>query len=416
MNNFEKIRLDELWSYPLFEALARRRSLRFPLGCEMINAPYSYKSKKEPVPLSDLELAILCWAGHGITGSIAGAIDATCNTFNSWIGRTHPNPCNDHKQDLLFYNDDGVFLYRPKPNNVVVEIKTVEDREKILTQYKEGLVKLQDGRPSLPDASWIKMNQWKENKPGTTTFMPVTDTTYEYINFLFAAFDDERWQIFDDRKGISAGIQKWIDNGYLNGPVVPISMLEGLMRDGVGGTGHYMVQNIGLASAAMGLNGHPWSGFVAMILMGGTPFSKGLGFRFVTGNDKMPTPVGIDGILESMAKPYHDPDEAVDIFLEEKFGPKGIFGAEYEGITPFKDKMMASKVIRPSQESEKVVRTYLHYLYDTYGRFPALIDAVAIPVAYTVAHADFDFYDQYLHDDYLSDTVKNHMKVWHNQG
>ncbi len=414
MNRFEKDRIDDIWTYPLFEALSRRRSLRFPKGCEISDAPYPFKSDQTPVPLSELELALLCWAGHGITGTIAGEIDVTTNTFNSWIGRTHPNPCNDQKQYLLFYNDDGVFLYHPQSADSIIEIETPEDRGKILTQYKEGLVKLQDNRPDIHQAALLKMNQWKENKPGTTTFMPINDVVYEYINMLFCAFDDERWQIIDDKTGKPAGVQKWVDNGFLNGPAVPITMMENLIVSVVGATGQYMLQNIALAATAMGLNGHPWAGFVAMVLMGGTPFSKGLGFRFVTGKDKMPTPVGIDGIVESLVPPYlNKADEVVGIFLDDKFGPKGMFDEGYEGSVPFKDRSMVSRVRRPSEESIAAVCAYVNYIYDTYGRFPAFVDALIIPAAFTATHADLDFYKKYHPEEYLSDTIKTHMDIWH---
>lgn len=416
MNSFEKTKIDELWNYPLFEALARRRSLRFPRGCEIADAPYPFKSEQKPVPLSQLELAILCWAGHGVTGTIVGELDVECCTFNSWIGRTHPNPCNDQKQCLLYYNDDGVFLYNPKSLETNVEIQVPDDREKILTQYEKGLTKIQDGRPDIPDSGYLKMNQWKENKAGTTTFMPITDVVYEYMNFLFLAFDDERWQIMDDRAGKAPGIKKWIDNGYLNGPVVPLTMVENSAATAVGSTGHYMLQNIGLAATAMGLNGHPWSGFVAMVLMGGTPFARGLGFRFVTGKDKMPTPVGIDKVIESGVPPYvKNMDETIDSYLNDKFGPKGLFDAGYEGVIPFKDRKIPSQARRPSEESIKVVRAYMNYVYDTYGRFPAFVDAVAIPCAYTATHADFDFYKKYYPDEYLSETIMNHMDKWHSE-
>ena len=414
MDDFEKTRIDGIWQYSLMDALANRRSIRFPRGCEITDAPYTFKSEQGPVPLTDLELAILCWAGHGITGTIAGELDVTCNTFNSWVGRTHPNPCNDQKQYLLFYNDDGIFIYNPKGSNATVEIKTPDDREKILTQYKEGLIKIQDGRPVFPPPAFLKMNQWKENKPGTTTFMPVNDLVYEYINMLFAIADDERWQLVDMMTGKAAGVQKWIDNGYLNGPPVPVNMLESLMAIGVTSTGQYMLQNIALAATAMGLNGHPWGGFTGLIVMGGTPFTRGLGFRYVTGKDMMPTPVGIDGHIQSMVPPYvKNVDEAVDIYLNDKFGSKGMFTEGYEGSVPFKDKTIPSKIRRPSEESEEIVRAYVNYVYNTYGRFPAFVDALIIPAAYTATHADFDFYKKYHPEEYLTDTIRNHMDVWH---
>ncbi len=60
--------LDQVWNYPLFEALYRRRSRRFGLGFEMPEGPFRYKSAHAPVPLSELEEAMLLGAGAGFSG------------------------------------------------------------------------------------------------------------------------------------------------------------------------------------------------------------------------------------------------------------------------------------------------------------------------------------------------------------
>jgi hypothetical protein len=60
--------LDQAWNYPLFEALYHRRSRRFGLGFEMQEGPFRYKSAHAPVPLTELEEALLVGAGAGFTG------------------------------------------------------------------------------------------------------------------------------------------------------------------------------------------------------------------------------------------------------------------------------------------------------------------------------------------------------------
>jgi len=60
--------LDQAWSYPLFEALYGRRSRRFGLGFEMPEGPFRYKSTHAPVPLTELEEALLVSAGAGFSG------------------------------------------------------------------------------------------------------------------------------------------------------------------------------------------------------------------------------------------------------------------------------------------------------------------------------------------------------------
>lgn len=61
--------LNEVWDYPLFEALYGRRSRRFGVGFEIAEGPFQYKSQRDPLPLSDFEEALLVAAGVGITGA-----------------------------------------------------------------------------------------------------------------------------------------------------------------------------------------------------------------------------------------------------------------------------------------------------------------------------------------------------------
>ena len=61
----------ELFNYPLLEAISRRRTRRFPVGCNLEVGATKFKSESPALPLNDIETAILCWAGAGITGIIA---------------------------------------------------------------------------------------------------------------------------------------------------------------------------------------------------------------------------------------------------------------------------------------------------------------------------------------------------------
>jgi len=63
-------RLEKAFQYPLLQAIAHRRTRRFGLGYELPSGALKYKSEKEPVPLTELETALLCWAGHGVNGVI----------------------------------------------------------------------------------------------------------------------------------------------------------------------------------------------------------------------------------------------------------------------------------------------------------------------------------------------------------
>jgi len=47
--------LRELAAFPLVEALFGRRSRRFALGDEIPDGPLAYRSRHQPLPLTDLE-------------------------------------------------------------------------------------------------------------------------------------------------------------------------------------------------------------------------------------------------------------------------------------------------------------------------------------------------------------------------
>jgi len=414
MNAQEKKLMDNVWQFPLFQAFAQRRVHRLGLGYEIKDSPFPYKSEKKPVPLTELETAILCWAGNGINGLILGDIDFTLNNYMCWVGRTHGHACNDQHSHLLFINDDGVFLYRPLEATKMVEIETPEEREKLLTWFRKDTVKLADGRPDFSSAGVLKLNAWSANKPGATLFMPIVDITYEYINFLLIAFSDERNQVIDARTGKPAGLKKWIDNGFLNGPSLPMSLMDLFVYNVVVAAGHYMAQNISLACAAMGLGNIVWAGFTPLVVMGGTPVTKGLGFRFITGKDGMPNPVGKDGYIEALCPPYFkNMDEAVNKVLDIKCGRGGLFSADYPGKRPWQDQQMACKAVMYSKETIACVKDYCNYVYDTYGRFPATVDTIQMPIASTAHHLDFDFYDKYYAPGTIRKEQRDHMKVWH---
>jgi len=415
METNENELLNKMWDYPLFEALARRRAHRFALGTELKQAPIPFKSEKEPVALSELETAALCWAGYGVTGLINGDLECSNNTFMNWQGRTVPAPCNDQHNELLFINDDGVFLYRPKPATKTTEISAPEDRTKILSSFREGTVEMIKGRPDLPPASVLAMNFWDFNKPGQVTFFPLIDLTYEYINALFVYFGDDHYSIIDDTKGgIPAGVGKWIDSGYLSGPKVALTFNEISLLSFTSGIGHYMVQNINLAATSFGLGSFVWGGYIPLVLLGGTPLAHGLGFRFQTDKQGMPYAAGKDGFIEPLIKPYvKDMDEAVEKVLEFKFGKGGLFSADYMGDKAFKDPSVAQRVDRYDKEAVACVKAFCNYIQDTYGRFPAFVDPVNLPAAVTVHHLELDFYDKYYKPEVVTAEQRNHMEGWH---
>lgn len=64
----EEQALQDLIQFPFVDALFGRRSRRFFRGAEIPDGPLAYKSKYEPVPLTELEKLLILTAVGGNTG------------------------------------------------------------------------------------------------------------------------------------------------------------------------------------------------------------------------------------------------------------------------------------------------------------------------------------------------------------
>jgi hypothetical protein len=220
--------LNQVWEYPLFEALYGRRSRRFALGCEMTEGPFKYKSQHAAVPLNDLEEALLVGAGTGFSG-IALWDQARPLPYRSGEGRTFPSTSRGRRTALFFTNDQGVYVIDPSapPARKLREVETPDEREKILTLYRENRKSLKQGRLDIPRRvpPLSGHNLSVSNMPGSTLFMPVCDVSSALIG-LIAQFVDpwlERFvpknsrgmNIVDDRYGFRpAGTEKWIKSAH----------------------------------------------------------------------------------------------------------------------------------------------------------------------------------------------------------
>jgi hypothetical protein len=107
-------------------------------------------------------------------------------------------------------------------------------------------------------------------------------------------------------------------------------------------------------------------------------------------------------------------NEAVDAFVEKKFGRGGSHTAEYKGVTSFRDwKTIQSDFNIPSKTSIDQVKSICTYVYETYGRFPATTDTKLLPVWLQVHHLDLDFYDKNFAKGMVTEAQRRHMQMWH---
>ncbi len=404
-------RYEQALGYPLFDSIFNRRSRRFGLGMKLEDPTLGFESQYDPIPLEEMEEALLVWAGTGLTGLCLAdlppetGIDLLCQ----WTGRTWPSACNNHGTELFFTNDKGLYHVNvkgmlPKKHelDMFFRMSRGERMERILELYRESLVKLEDGRADLPDRmpGLFEFNQWNTNKPGTSVFIPVTDVTEEYINLLHLYCSHTYgFTIIDDLTGKPAGVGKWIDKGRLKGEVkMSLFDLEVRILTGLNVEQAFICQNMSLALQALGLAGWTFSGFIPRFAMGAAPhLFKGLGFRFIQpkkGVIDPPTtvPVGRDGVFQAYCPPYYkNMDEAIDAFHHHK-------EAAWKPDKPFpyaepdKHLMRAPK---PTETTIQIVKDVANYIYDTYGRFPAFVDPMYMRLVFQAMNIDVEFYDKY---------------------
>ena len=88
--------LDDALAYPFFQAVFDRKSRRVGLGMSVGSDVLAYASPYEPVPLSELEEALLCTAGTGLTGLNLADLDPATgmSTLVQWTTRTWPSSCS----------------------------------------------------------------------------------------------------------------------------------------------------------------------------------------------------------------------------------------------------------------------------------------------------------------------------------
>src|SRR5262249_31262852 len=142
--------LDSVWEYPLFEAIYGRRSRRFGLGFEIPQGPFRHKSAHAPVPLTEMEEALLIAAGAGFSGLALWDL-VTPARYSAMSGRTFPATRSGGHTTLLFTNDTGLYVLDDKVAATKPrEIQTRSEREKVVALYRERRRQLQPGRLDIP--------------------------------------------------------------------------------------------------------------------------------------------------------------------------------------------------------------------------------------------------------------------------
>jgi len=464
--------LEALLRYPLVQAMNERRTRRVAQGVSVLAGPLSHHSKNAPHPLDPLEEAILI-CSTGLTGIVmhdgplkksSGAPEDLGSMFYNILARSGPSADNCQATSLFMINDEGIWLLkRPRGKEAAQLIDSLPrswsdwSEDDWLRAAAAVKVKIQDKRIEFPREFpyYIGWNKQFSNVPGTTIFLPVVDCTRQYINILLIISsepDGQRPLVLDDWQRFRPRSWKdwkaWVAQFIGLGPKIPYQPIGGadralggfVNRDIVAplGAGYamrtdyevfFLLQNLMLMGQAMGIgvwgHGSIWPANVFQRIPEKGWY--GLGFRHTQPKAGAPwapvpasqhNPVGIDGVLEGLCPPYvASMDEAVDRVLEEKYGPNGIFTDPALISRAYKNAADAETYLklenRHSPEAIKYTKEICNYIYETYGRFPAHIDAFYTPGFWVqLHHLELEYYERFF-DPYLWRNQAAHAEHWH---
>lgn len=463
--------LEELFRYPLMTAIAKRRTRRVRRGTSIQAGELSHTSTNRPLPLSPLEEAILV-VSTGLTGMIMhdGPLvrpDGSKELGTPMIevlGRAASSPDNTQSGKFFMINDEGVWLIRRLKRDEA--LKLLVDLPPRRQDWSEA--------DWLQAAETVKVHVYKErldfprrfpyyhvwnkqmsNLPGTTILMPIVDCTRGFVNValnLLSEPDGERpiflddWQPFRPKDllevgaWIAAGLGflgrqipyqpiggiEWARDGHLNPEInIPLGLAHSWRLDY---ESHFQLQNLMLIGQAIGLG--CWihaTVFPPYIYERDPDKGKfGLGFRMQEPKSwqhwppvpaPLPNPIGIDGVLEALTPPYvADMDEVVDRVLEEKYGNQGTYRDKERFARSYKDYALVDKYFKFAgpypKKSVEYIREVCRYIFDTYGRFPAHVDAFYLPgVWLQFSHLELEYYEKYF-DARLFERQSQHAEIW----
>ncbi len=414
----QRDQLDTVWSYSLFEAIYGRRSRRFGLGFEMPEGPFRYKSAHAPVPLGELEDALLVGAGAGFSGLPFWDLP-TPPPYARRSGRTFGTTRAGGHTKLFFTNDDGFYVLDDADvaATKLREIETADEREKLVTSYRMQRRELGRGRLDVPRRAptLSAHDHWDSNRPGSTLFLPVCDVSASLIS-LIAQFVDPALRryaasgrglnIVDDRHGNRpAGTERWLKSGFLDAErVLPLSLVERQACYYIFSEPATICQNMFLATEALGLGGWKHCGFVSLEIL------ECMGFRIAASSSALSSnPIGLDGVFEASCPPYHTTmDAAVEAVLTP---PRNT------SPNPVPHRMSEAEhragAIRLSDEGLACTKAICNYVFDSYGRFPGGTDAMHLAWAFQAHHIDTEYYDRFFGPGAYGPTHATHMTTWH---
>jgi hypothetical protein len=120
--------LNDFLKFPLSEAIVGRRARRFCVGAEIPDGVLSYKSKHDPLPLSEIEQLLLLSYMVGVTGWHFAIMrheryaPKLSNYSASPVGHTFPAAAGFITSELFYTDDNGTYIFPTRDFHPEIEI------------------------------------------------------------------------------------------------------------------------------------------------------------------------------------------------------------------------------------------------------------------------------------------------------
>ncbi|MEW6157795.1 MAG: hypothetical protein AB1813_10205 [Verrucomicrobiota bacterium] len=400
---------------------------------EIPAGPLAYRSRFEPVPLTEAEEAALTFAACGITGyalaDLAFERGQGGNIMAGLIGRTMASGDGIQTVSLVVTNDTGTWLIK-RPHDFSSEnISTLIElgrRGALSEVYRRSRVQIKEGRAAPPSEPLFNLdvNRWSAQAPGTTYFLPVNELTWMYINGLLEIFSETTGAfIVDERCHYRpAGLARFARSrgGHLEddphrGRVATVRLVEQLVTEFVTVEQGMMLQNLGLAAQALGLGGFPnfanhefgWCHALGFRMhqmpvsryLGVGPLVR-LGMKLMNRDPLVPYPIGLEVNGEVLLKPFCPPyypsmREAVLAVVDRKFGAQGVFRQSDSNSAWQNAKSIGERIPGISEQAIDATIAYGEYLWNRYGRFPVYLPPFRTVLGFQACHLDVEFYEKF---------------------
>ena len=419
--------IEDVLTFPLTEALRGRRSRRFALGASIPDGPFEFTSRREPIPLTELETMLVLTAAAGNTGwhYMLPHDDRYSPGLPSYPssagGRTFPSAAGYHTTEVFFTDDRGTYVFATRDAPALAEPRAADSAadnlRAFLDAHRSRVRKLSDRRLDVPAARphVAGHNTWCANRPGSLLLMPVSDTAQYVIASLCYMVQNGSCLYDDARNQRIPGLERFRHLVDVDSP----SALTAFERNAFAASASEMSISCYagmLMLQAMGIGGWMYAGIDSYSALGasGDAGVRGLGFRYDTDERWLtPNPTGLPGVFEGHCPPhYADMRSAVEAFALRKFGPGGPFHAGTPG--PWREsRAVRSSVEAHSENFKDCVGLMAQYIYDSFGKFPGTVPSTYCHMYLQAHHLDLEFYDRHFAPGAYLPTHARHMESWH---